>query len=162
MTTTPCPCGSGATLEACCGKFHAGTPAPTAEALMRSRYSAYVLGDIDYLVRTHHLPKGEEVDRETAERWSKESEWLGLEVLATEKGGPEDSEGMVEFAARYRAGGSEHRHHERSTFRRIGGEWRFIDGREVRPPPVRSEKIGRNDPCPCGSGKKYKRCHGAA
>ena len=129
---------------------------------MRARYTAYTRADVDFLVATHRPPSGEEVDRAATEKWAKESEWLGLEVVATEAGGPDDDKGIVEFVARWKAGGHELRHHERSTFAKIDGAWKYVDGKEVKPPPVRSVKVGRNDPCPCGSGKKYKRCHGGA
>jgi len=162
MATTNCPCGSEKPYEQCCGPYHAGAPAPTAEALMRSRYSAYVKGEIDYLVESH-TPKGrEEVDRELTEKWAKDSEWLGLTIASTEAGGPDDVEGMVEFIARFRAEGQERSHRERSRFEKLDGRWYYVDGKELKMPPVRAEKVpGRNDPCPCGSGKKYKKCHGA-
>jgi SEC-C motif-containing protein len=139
-----------------------GAPAPTAEALMRSRYTAYVVGNIDHVVRTQDAGK-EEVDRAAIEKFSKESEWQGLTIVATEQGGPEDETGVVEFIARYKGGGVDQRHHERSTFRKLpDGGWIFVDGQPVKPPPARKQvTAGRNDPCPCGSGKKYKRCHGA-
>jgi SEC-C motif-containing protein len=155
-----CPCGRGADLESCCGPVLAGTPARTAEELMRARYTAYARGDIDFLAATHRPPSGEEIDREATERWSRESEWQGLDVVATERGTETDDEGEVEFVARWRAGGHDLRHHERSRFKKIDGSWYYVDGKEIKPPPVRSTKVGRNDPCPCGSGKKWKRCHG--
>ena len=128
---------------------------------MRARYTAYAVGDVDFLMRTHRLASGETADREATERWSRESEWLGLEIVATEAGGATDETGVVEFVARWRAGGQELRHHERSRFARVDGSWLYVDGKEIKPPPSRSTKVaGRNDPCPCGSGKKYKRCHG--
>jgi SEC-C motif-containing protein len=156
-----CPCGSGRELESCCGPIHAGAPAPTAEALMRARYSAYARGEIDFLVASHQAPPGDEVDRDAIAKWAGEAQFLGLEIVATEKGGPDDDEGMVEFIARYRGAGRELRHHERSRFGRADGRWMYLDGREVKAPPARSAKVGRNDPCPCGSGMKYKRCHGS-
>jgi SEC-C motif-containing protein len=129
---------------------------------MRSRYTAYVRGDIDYIVTTHDPATQDEVDRETTEVWARESEWAGLTILAREEGGPTDERGMVEFVARYRAKGHDLTHHERSRFRRVDGRWYYVDGKVLKPPPVvRAEpKTGRNDPCPCGSGKKFKRCHG--
>src|SRR5512143_2926493 len=98
-----CPCGRPAELESCCGPILAGAPAPTAEALMRARYTAYTRGDVDFLIATHRPESGDEVDREATERWSRESEWLGLEVVATEKGGEGDDTGTVEFVARWKA-----------------------------------------------------------
>ena len=128
---------------------------------MRSRYTAYVVGNIDHILGTHQVKADEEVDREATEKFSKESEWTGLEIKATERGGEGDEDGVVEFVASYRAGGAAHAHHERATFRKIDGRWLFIDGKPVKPPPARKVATpGRNEPCSCGSGKKYKRCHG--
>jgi SEC-C motif-containing protein len=121
---------------------------------MRSRYTAYVRGAVDYLIETATAPE----KRQDIERWSRESRWTGLEVIATERGGPDDDEGTVEFIARAEG----FAHHERSFFRRIDGRWRYVSGETPRPRPARKEATpGRNDPCPCGSGKKYKKCHGA-
>src|SRR6185295_19112812 len=157
-----CPCGRPAELEACCGPLLAGAPAPTAEALMRSRYTAYVTGAIDYIIDSQAADKGVEVDREATEQWSKEAEWLGLEIVTTEGGGPKDEIGTVEFVARWKAKGQELKHHERSRFKKVEGRWFYVDGDQVKPPPaVRVVTPGRNDPCSCGSGKKYKKCHGA-
>ena len=130
---------------------------------MRSRYSAYATGAIDYVISSHDPESRDSVDREGAETWSREAEWDGLDVVATEAGGESDDEGVVEFVARYRANGQPVAHHERSTFRRIEGAWHYVDGDIVRnKPKVREQpKVGRNEPCPCGSGKKFKKCHGA-
>ncbi|HKP59585.1 MAG TPA: YchJ family protein [Polyangiales bacterium] len=130
--------------------------------LMASRYVAYSTGEIDYLLDTHAPETRHQVDRKATETWSKSSEWVGLEILRTEKGGPDDQTGQVEFIARYRRDGADHVHHELSDFRRIDGRWFFVDGKIVAEPPMHraSPKIGRNDPCPCGSGKKYKKCCG--
>jgi SEC-C motif-containing protein len=159
---TPCPCGNEREYEQCCGPIIAGGPAPTAEALMRSRYTAYVRGEIDYIMSSQDPNTGGDVDRDAIEKWSRESEWLGLKIVAKERGEKDDTEGVVEFIARHRISGNELAHHERAQFRREGGNWLFVDGEPVKPKPiVRGEKIGRNDPCTCGSGKKYKKCHGA-
>ena len=92
----------------------------------------------------------------------REAEWLGLTIVATEQGGEQDDTGMVEFIARHKTEGVEVAHHERSQFRKLDGAWRFVSGTPVKQVPVtRGDKTGRNDPCPCGSGKKYKKCHGA-
>jgi SEC-C motif domain protein len=155
----PCPCGSGQPSAACCDPYLAGErQPPTAEALMRSRYTAYVRADVDYILRTHEPIEGEEVDREATLRWAKESQWKGLEIVSASEDG---DTGQVEFKARYVANDAELVHHERSNFRRKDGMWRYVDGTPVKPVPIRAEaKAGRNDPCPCGSGKKFKRCHG--
>jgi len=99
-------------------------------------------------------------DEERARAWAEESEWLGLEILSTEAGGADDSHGKVEFIARYRNDHGDHEHRERSEFSKRDGAWYLTCGHVVGPEPIRltSPKIGRNDPCPCGSGKKYKKC----
>jgi SEC-C motif domain protein len=158
-----CPCGTGVAFEQCCGRFIDGVEkAPTALSLMRSRYSAYTLARIDYITETHDPKTRHEHDPEQARAWAEGSEWLGLEVLATEGGGPDDAEGSVEFLARYRVEEVEQEHRERSSFVKRGGVWYFSDGRVLGPKTVRLDKpkVGRNDPCPCGSGKKYKKCCG--
>ena len=159
-----CPCGKGETLEECCGPYLKGIARPdTAEALMRSRYTAYATGDIDYIIDSHDPDRRGEVDRKNTELWSKQSEWVGLEILETDKGGADDDVGTVEFVARYKIKGVKVEHRERALFRKHGSRWVFVDGVEVKGPPVRrtEPRIGRNDPCHCGSGKKYKKCHGA-
>lgn len=150
----PCPCGSTLDLAACCGRFHAGEAAPTAEALMRSRYAAYALGRLDYIAATCAGPAALAFDRAEAETLQFGTSWLGLEIVATRKGGETDSEGTVSFVARYRHNGVEAALSETSRFRRIEGRWFYWD----REATARSAAIGRNDPCPCGSGKKYKKC----
>ncbi|HEY4058335.1 MAG TPA: YchJ family protein [Kofleriaceae bacterium] len=162
----PCPCGSGRELASCCGVYHGGERAPTAEALMRSRYSAYVRGEIDYLIATHDPATRAGVDRAAIAAWSKQTTWLGLEIVAREAGGVNDETGIVEFIARGATDGQPFAQHERSRFRRIDGAWVYTDGdltsdRPDRREPVRATaQVGRNEPCPCGSGAKYKKCHG--
>lgn len=164
MSDSPlCPCGSGKPKSACCGPILDGArAAETAEQLMRARYAAYATDNIDFLYASSGPQVQAEFDAEASRRWSEGSEWQGMEVVSTEAGGAGDSEGVVEFIARYRVNGTDFAHHERSIFKRIDGQWRFIDGELVKPKPiVRDEpRVGRNDPCPCGSGKKYKKCCG--
>jgi SEC-C motif-containing protein len=160
----PCHCGSGRSFEACCGPYiHGDVPAPSAEALMRSRYSAYLEHAIDYLGETLHPAHRGDWDRNATRRWAEQAEWLGLEIVSTEAGQPDDQEGRVEFIVRYIEEGREQRHHERSRFRREHGRWYYVDGTVPKPPTERhaEPKVGRNDPCPCGSGRKYKKCCGA-
>lgn len=156
-----CPCGSGLPESACCGPLLDGVPAPTALALMRSRYTAYVRGAIDYLIATHDASTRGAVDRAAVARWSRETEWQGLEIVATARGGEADDDGVVEFIARGRTRGAPFAQRERSRFRRVDGRWRYVDGEVGGEPVTRARPPGRNDPCPCGSGIKYKRCHGA-
>ena len=117
---------------------------------MRSRYSAYVLRDSAYLRDTWHLstrPADLDISKD-------ETPWQRLVIADLEKGGENDSEGVVEFAAYFQGG----QLHERSRFIKEGGNWFYLDGEML--PPLKQEKPGRNAPCPCGSGKKYKRCCG--
>ena len=144
------------------GAYFRGEKYPqTAEELMGSRYAAYALGEIDWIVQSHLPDKRHEIDRGNTELWSKQSEWYGFEVVATEGGGENDTQGTVEFIARYKLKGATFNHRERAEFQKLDGKWYFVDGKEVAGPPVRVEKTpGRNDPCSCGSGKKYKKCCG--
>lgn len=158
-----CPCGSGRAYGNCCEPLHRGTAnAETAEAVMRARYCAFVKKEIDYLDRSYHPSTLSEFDAESARKWADESEWLGLEIRTTEGGTADNCTGKVEFVARYRMGEEEIPHHEIASFRKENGTWLFVDGRVFGGGPyTRSEpKTGRNEPCPCGSGKKFKKCCG--
>jgi SEC-C motif-containing protein len=157
-----CPCLSGFPYEECCGPYISGVQnPPTAEALMRSRYTAYVVHNIDYIINTCVSNGKTDIDRRETAAWSEQSTWLGLKIIAVEKGGPDDTEGLVEFEASYERKGLKDLHHERARFKKQGGLWMYEDGTVAPVTVVRSvPKVGRNDPCPCGSGKKYKHCHG--
>lgn len=158
-----CPCNSGKTFGECCGPIIAGTAkADTAEALMRARYSSYVTGDVDFLRTSATKAVQAEFDEQASRAWSAAARWHGLEIIKTERGGAGDADGVVEFRALYTANGEFCNHHEVSQFVREAGDWKFADGELVGESPVVREepKVGRNDPCPCGSGKKYKQCHG--
>ena len=159
-----CPCGSSRAYEACCAPLINGSGrAETPEALMRSRYSAYVLQKIPYLARTLHPSQRDDFDEDGAARWSRESEWRGLEIISASETSPGDQTGMVEFKVHYTLDGATQVHHELSEFRRADGIWYFYDGKPVGIQQIRraGPKVGRNDPCPCGSGRKYKKCCGA-
>ena len=160
LSMSLCPCGSATEFESCCGRYLSGAAAaPTAEALMRSRYVAYVRGDMAYIARTWDA-----ATRPAALGEAEQGvEWLGLKIVSTQAGGSDDDEGAVEFVARYRAGGDEGSMHEVSRFRREGGAWLYVDGHLVgQDASARAApKAGRNDPCPCGSGRKFKKCCGA-
>ncbi|NEX22148.1 hypothetical protein G3480_17860 [Thiorhodococcus mannitoliphagus] len=124
MATTHCPCGSGRPFAECCGPFLEGGALPqTAEALMRSRYTAFALGAPDYLRSSWH---SNTCPRDVLPNPT--TKWTGLKIVATEAGGPNDIEGEVEFVARYKIQGRAHRLHERSRFVRENGEWRYLDG----------------------------------
>jgi SEC-C motif-containing protein len=158
----PCPCGSGAAFGECCGPILDGALAATAEGLMRSRYSAYAVGRIEYLRDSLHPEHRGDMDLAATRRWALEARWLGLEILGREGGAANDDEGVVEFVASYKDKGLVRRHHERANFRRYEGAWFYVDGAVVKPVTEvhRQPKVGRNDPCPCGSGRKYKKCCG--
>jgi SEC-C motif-containing protein len=108
------------------------------------------------------LKQGErDIDKKETRNWSEKSTWLGLKILSVSKGQREDTEGIVEFEARYKREGLEEVHHEQGRFKKQGGCWWYEDGKVIPHTAVRSApKVGRNEPCPCGSGKKYKHCCG--
>jgi SEC-C motif-containing protein len=155
-----CPCGSGRAYDACCEPYITGAKtAPTAEALMRSRYAAYVEHAIDYIVETCEQGEKERIDVNETRSWSERSKWLGLKIISTEKGSPEDTEGAVEFEALYETDGLKETHHERARFIKQNGRWLYSEGTVAPRTVIRTgPKVGRNEPCPCGSGKKYKHC----
>jgi SEC-C motif-containing protein len=112
------------TLEACCGLYHAGQPTPDAESLMRSRYSAFVRGDVPYLLATWH--SSQRPAELTLEAGAK---WLGLEIKQHHVTGADSAE--VDFVTRFRLGGKAVRQHERSRFVREDGRWFYVDGDEL-------------------------------
>ena len=157
-----CPCGSGNAYESCCEPYITGKePAPSAEALMRSRYSAFVVKNVDYLGDTLAPESKHDYDENQVKTWAETSTWLGLEIVSTSKGLADDETGEVEFIAKFRQSGAIHTHHEASRFEKRDGNWLYLDGDIVPPMPIKKDKkVGRNEPCPCGSGKKYKKCCG--
>ena len=136
-----CPCGSGLPYPDCCEPMILGAPAATTEALMRSRYSAYALGCWDYLLDSWHP------DTRPKELSPAEIDWLGLSIVHS-------GEETVEFIAGFRQGRKIMRLRENSRFARINNRWYYVDG------DCELTEAGRNDPCPCGSGRKTKRCCG--
>ena len=162
MTMKTCPCFSEKNYSNCCEPFIKGTAFPaTAAEMMRSRYSAYVVKDVDYIGKTNDPEDKDEFDIEAAKEWANTAEWTGLDIVETIDGEAKDQTGIVEFKAKFKVNGMEHVHHERSNFRKINNKWFFVNGKVVNTPVVNtSPKIGRNDPCSCGSGKKYKKCCG--
>jgi SEC-C motif-containing protein len=119
-----CPCLSGETSGNCCGRFHRGeAQAPTAERLMRSRFSAFAVGDVDYLLATWHprtRPAGFELDPNVR--------WRRLDIVNTTRGGMLDTHGTVEFRAYFRGAAGAGSQHEVSRFVREGGRWLYLDG----------------------------------
>jgi SEC-C motif-containing protein len=152
----PCPCGSGKLFDACCAPLLAGErKAATAEELMRSRFTAHVAHDYRYLHFTHHptasLPYVEETDDSPVV-------WTKLVVHSHELGKQPDL-AYVDFSAYFTEQDQQGALHEKSEFRRLDGAWLFTRPVRQGPAPVKAAvKVGRNDPCPCGSGKKYKQC----
>lgn len=147
-----CVCDSGLDANDCCAPLHAGKPALTALALMRSRYAAFATGNMDYLAKTctPELRKGFTGSVDPSLKW------LGLKILRVFAGGEGDETGQVEFAYSYELNGREYAQQELSDFCRIDGAWVYAGAAKRE-----GEKTGRNDPCPCGSGKKFKKCCGA-
>lgn len=154
-----CPCGSQKALDECCGPLIEGSQSPSGpEALMRSRYSAYTQGNIDYLSQTLAPEAVEGFNFDDAREWSKNAQWQGLEVRRVSQ---DNDKGEVEFVAKFRLQGRPQYHHELANFRQVDGVWKYVDG--VLDPKLVTQtaaKVGRNDPCPCGSGQKFKKCCG--
>lgn len=149
-----CPCCSNLSYEECCQPYLSETKvAPTPSALMRSRYTAYALQNASYLIATWHPDCQPEQWRNSLQEGFANTLWQGLQVIDSQSG-RDDNEGFVEFAARFTEPNDEKIHliHERSRFLRLKDRWYYIDG--IKP------QTGRNDACPCGSGKKYKKCCG--
>ncbi|KAA2255959.1 hypothetical protein F0L68_27615 [Solihabitans fulvus] len=117
----PCPCGLGGSYGECCGRLHAGQAAPTAESLMRSRFSAFAVGDAPYLLRSWHSST-----RPASLEFDEELSWVRLDVLGRTGGGLFEAEGTVEFRAHYRDGGRPGDLHEHSRFLREDGRWVYL------------------------------------
>jgi SEC-C motif-containing protein len=127
---------------------------------MRARYSAYVYAEMDFIFESTHPDYRQDYDHAGTKEWAETAEWLGLEIIGTDRGGEDDSVGEVEFAARFKEKGEARTHHEAGQFKRKEGRWVFTEGRMAGKKPLTVVKIGRNDPCSCGSGQKYKKCCG--
>jgi SEC-C motif domain protein len=122
VDSAPCPCGSLLSYRACCQPLHSGLPAQTAEQLMRSRYSAYVLENLDYIKKTWHP---EHVPADLA---IEQSNWIGLKVKESRLGQANDEEGWVRFVARYKINGKAHKMEEHSYFVKIESKWVYVNG----------------------------------
>ena len=158
-----CPCESGKTFKKCCEPFITGVKqAETAEQLMRARYTSYTQVEMDFIKKTHDPKTRDKTDMEANRKWAESTKWTGLEILETKQGGVDDEIGTVAFKAKFETDEGLQEHQELSLFRKQDGKWYFVDASDpTKQPVVRSEpKVGRNDPCPCGSGKKYKKCCG--
>ncbi len=122
-----CPCGSKNSLGDCCLQYIEGkSPAPTAEALMRSRYTAHVLLAIDYLWNTWSPEERIRSSKADIEAWATSCEWLGLQILETKAGSLSDNQGLVSFVALFRQDGELQQHHEVSAFRKTLQGWLYV------------------------------------
>lgn len=158
-----CPCGSGKEFSVCCEPvINDERPAETAEELMRSRYSAYVKAEVEYIYATTHPDQRQYHDADGTRKWAEKSQWMGLDILNVRGGEKDDTEGEIEFVAHYAKRDKRLTHHELAMFKKENDTWFFLDGRPVIPKQFVREapKVGRNEPCPCGSGKKFKKCCG--
>jgi SEC-C motif-containing protein len=156
-SNAPCPCGSGLTFGECCEPIiKQRKVAATAEQLMRSRFTAHVIQDEEHLHRTY-LPTARQpyVPEESG---GEAMNWTRL-VIHSHEPEVKPNTSYVDFSAYYSQGDQELALHEKSEFLRVDGAWLFSRPLRQGPAPIKSAvKVGRNDPCPCGSGKKYKQC----
>ncbi len=146
-----CPCQSTLSYRDCCGRFHGGAQLPQhAEQLMLSRYTAFVLKNIPYIVQTTVPSQQILLDVAALQAWADETQWLGLEIIATKD--LDKVHALVEFKAFFQGEEGQQEHHERSIFVKIDGRWYFVDPTVALP--------ANKQPCICGSGKKFKHCCG--
>lgn len=146
-----CPCGSGKLFKSCCQPFITGESFPeTAEQLMRSRYTAYTLADIPYIEKTQSGEAAQDFHFDEAKQWASQVKWCGLNVL-------EAALNQVEYVARYIVGNKLVLLQERSQFEKIGDHWFYVSGTLV---PHQAITLKPNQPCLCGSKKKFSQCCG--
>ncbi len=152
---TPCRCGSGVSAESCCLRLIQGQEkAQTAEQLMRSRFVAYATGQKDYVRSSWHSST-----RPAELEMPADLLWTGLQVIRHRPQGEDRAE--VEFIASFVAGSGPGQMHELSRFVKEAGQWFYVDGDQIDDGASRTRALpGRNDPCYCGSGKKFKKCCG--
>ena len=128
---SPCPCGNPKSLNDCCLPYIEGkSSVPTAETLMRSRYTAHVLLAIDYLWNTWSPTERIRSSKQDIQAWASSCEWLGLRILGTEAGQHTDSQGLVSFVALYRQNGQLHEHHEISVFNKTHQGWFYVNHKD--------------------------------
>ncbi len=157
MKPALCPCHCGKAWCDCCKSLIEGSrQALSAEQLMRSRYSAYATQAIDYLLDSTHPDTRASHNKQDIKNWAEDTNWRQLIIIKCTAGTEADESGEVEFLASYLQNGQLKQHHELSQFKKHDGRWYFYEGQEL--PAIKPE---RNTLCPCGSGKKYKKCCGA-
>ncbi len=151
--TYPCPCASGKLYPDCCELMHRGKiDSPNAEQTMRARYTAFCYGEIGYLVDTTHPRKRRIGDSFSLSKLIKKIRWVGLKIIEYQSG---SEVSYVDFVAFRIEQGQFAQQHERSKFVFVKDEWFYFEGEELP-----SIKLQRNELCFCGSGKKFKKCHG--
>ena len=159
-----CFCCSQQPFAQCCEPLLLGeSKAKTAQQLMRSRFSAFCSGNIPYLIASHHPSKRQADDEQDLAETLQHCEWLSLKIESTKQGLSTDTAGEVEYIATYTQQGADGKPslstlHENSRFIREDSEWFYLDGDIFATP--NEVKLGRNNPCWCGSNKKFKKCHG--
>ncbi len=131
---------------------------------MRARYSAFNHADIKFVARTHASNTRDQLDLVGLEQWAKTAEWKRLEIIHVERGQAGDANGQIEFKAHYRLQGKDCVLHEIGEFVYKQRQWWYVDSKlpDVKQYVRETPKLGRNDPCACGSGKKFKKCCMAA
>ncbi len=153
-----CACGSNKEYSECCGPLIAGVKiAATPEELMRSRYVAYVEKNIDYVLKTTHPETVGELKRDELQEWADNTVWDRLQINSSDT-----ATGVVDFVAYYRESDTVVSHHELAQFKQVEDKWYFYDAQFPKTETIvnNQPKVGRNEQCPCGSGKKYKKCCG--
>lgn len=157
-----CYCGSNLSFDECCKPIIEGKSiAPTAKALMRSRYSAYVLINAQYIIDSNHVSTRGNQSKIEIEAWAKICTWQKLEIISTHEGLENDLKGEVEFKAHFiDINNKPQIHHEKSVFKKTNDKWFFVTGKVVPAKVNETLSIDRNAPCPCESGKKFKKCCG--
>ena len=160
--TEICPCDTGKNYNDCCGPLITGSLiAKKPVDLMRARYTAYANCEVEFIMDTIAPSKKGDYDKKSIKSWSKSTDWKELEIVSTTGGEENETTGTVEFKAFYREKDATKKHHELATIIKKEDKWYFEDGKQGEVKQVKRDepKVGRNDPCPCGSGKKYKKCH---
>jgi SEC-C motif domain protein len=162
MFVMNCPCGSEKPFETCCEPLITGSrKADTAEELLRARFSAFVRHEAGFILNTVHPDKRSQHDEKAIMDWARKTDWSHLEIIEVGDGSSEEEQ-YIEFIAHFRKKGLKNQHHELACFKKKDGEWFFFDGDAPKVKQVvhTAPKVGRNDPCVCGSGKKFKKCCG--
>jgi len=150
MSEQQCPCGLG-NYSSCCQPLHLGQQKVlSATQLMRSRYSAFALQEIDYIVKTTALQQQQYLDVPAIAEWSKSNQWLKLEIVQSQEK-VDKNHALVEFKAHYHDGEKVQEHHEISYFVKFDETWYFLD-------PTVEQAFTMKQPCLCGSSKKFKQC----